>query len=40
MAIGIRIKLPGITQEQFDTAHDHINPTRTARVSQGRYHLR
>ena len=29
MAIGIRIKLPGITQEQFDTAHDHINPTRT-----------
>jgi hypothetical protein len=30
MAIGIRIKLPGITQEQFDAAHDHINPTRTA----------
>ena len=29
MAIGIRIKLPGITQEQFDTAHDDINPTRT-----------
>ena len=30
MAIGIRIKLQGITQEQFDTAHDHINPDRTA----------
>ena len=30
MAVGIRIKLPGITQEQFDTAHDHINPTRSA----------
>ena len=30
MAIGIRIKIPGITQEQFDAAHDHINPTRTA----------
>jgi hypothetical protein len=29
MAVGIRIKLPGITQEQFDTAHDHINPERT-----------
>ena len=29
MAIGIRIKLPGITQEQFDTVHDEINPTRT-----------
>jgi hypothetical protein len=26
MAIGIRIKLPGITQEQ---AHDHANPDRT-----------
>jgi hypothetical protein len=30
MAIGIRIKLPGITQEQFDKAHDHINPDRTS----------
>jgi hypothetical protein len=30
MAIGIRIKLPGITQEQYDQAHDHINPDRTA----------
>ena len=30
MAIGIRIKLPGISQEQFDAAHDHINPDRTA----------
>ena len=29
MTIGIRIKLPGVTQEQFDTAHDHINPERT-----------
>ena len=27
--IGIRIKLPGITQEQFDAAHDQINPERT-----------
>ena len=30
MAIGIRIKLPGITQEQFDTVHDQINPERIA----------
>jgi hypothetical protein len=30
MAIGIRIKLPGITQEQFDSGHDAINPTREA----------
>ena len=30
MAVGIRIKLPGITQEQFDLAHDHINPSRTS----------
>ncbi len=30
MTIGIRIKLPGVTQEQFDAAHDHINPERTA----------
>ena len=29
MAVGIRIKLPGVTQEQFDAAHDHINPDRT-----------
>jgi hypothetical protein len=29
MAVGLRIKLPGITQEQFDHAHDHINPDRT-----------
>ena len=28
MAVGIRIKLPGITQEQFDKGHDHINPER------------
>ena len=33
MAIGIRIKLPGVTQEQFDAAHDHINPDRS--VPQG-----
>jgi hypothetical protein len=30
MAVGIRIKLAGITQEQFDEAHDAINPDRTA----------
>ena len=30
MPIGIRIKLPGITQEQFEFAHDHINPERVA----------
>jgi len=29
MAVGIRIKLPGITQEQFDSGHDRINPDRT-----------
>jgi hypothetical protein len=29
MAVGIRIKLAGVTQEQFDAAHDHINPDRT-----------
>jgi hypothetical protein len=26
--IGIRIKLPGIDQAQFDLAHDHVNPER------------
>jgi hypothetical protein len=26
MTIGIRIKLPGVTQEQFDAVHTHINP--------------
>ena len=30
MPIGIRIKLPGVTQEMFDAAHDHINPERSA----------
>jgi hypothetical protein len=30
MAVGIRIKLAGITQEQFDNAHEHINAARTA----------
>jgi hypothetical protein len=29
MAIGIRIKLAGITQEQYDLGHDQINPDRT-----------
>jgi len=29
VAVGIRIKLPGVTQEQFDAAHDHINPDRS-----------
>jgi hypothetical protein len=30
VAIGIRIKFSGLTQEQFDAAHDHINPDRSA----------
>src|SRR5438270_7121564 len=29
MAVGIRIKLLGITEEQFDKGHDQINPDRT-----------
>jgi hypothetical protein len=29
MAVGIRIKLLGITEEQFDKGHEHINPDRT-----------
>jgi hypothetical protein len=29
MAIGIRIKLAGITAEQFDRVHNQINPDRT-----------
>ena len=29
MAIGIRIKLAGVTQEQYDAAHTHINPDRS-----------
>lgn len=29
MAVGIRIKLPGVTQEEFDNVHDHVNPERT-----------
>ena len=28
MTVGIRIKLPGVTQEEYDAAHDHINPQR------------
>ena len=30
MAVGIRIKLPGINQEQFDKVNDHVS--LTARV--------
>ena len=30
MAVGIRIRLPGVTKEQFDLAHDHINPDRSS----------
>ena len=30
MAVGIRFKLEGITQEQFDAAHDLINADRSA----------
>jgi hypothetical protein len=30
MTIGIRIKLPGVTQEVFDAVHDQINPERKA----------
>jgi hypothetical protein len=29
MAVGIRVKLLGITQDEFDKAHDQINPDRT-----------
>jgi hypothetical protein len=29
LAVGIRIKLLGVTQEQFDAAHDHVNPDRS-----------
>ena len=29
MAVGIRIKLAGITEEQFDRVHDQANPDRT-----------
>ena len=29
MAVGIRIKLAGITLEQFDHVHDQVNPDRT-----------
>jgi len=28
--VGIRIKFAGLTQEEFDTAHDHINADRSA----------
>ncbi len=28
MTIGIRLKLPGVTQEQFDAVHEHVNPER------------
>jgi len=30
MAVGIRVKLPGLTEEEFDRGHDRINPERTA----------
>jgi hypothetical protein len=30
VTIGIRIKLPGVTPAEYDTAHDHINPERTS----------
>ena len=26
MTVGIRIKLSGVTQEQFDAVHEHVNP--------------
>jgi hypothetical protein len=26
MTVGIRMKLPGVTEEQFDAVHAHINP--------------
>jgi hypothetical protein len=26
MAVGIRIKLPGVTQEQFDAVNKHVDP--------------
>ena len=29
MAVGIRIKLAGITEEQFDHVHNQVNPDRT-----------
>ena len=29
MAVGIRIKLPGMTQAEFDAGHDQINPDRS-----------
>jgi len=37
MAVGIRIKLAGITQEQFDQVHDQVNPGR-ARSKGLRFH--
>jgi hypothetical protein len=29
VAVGIRIKLAGVSQEQFDHVHDQVNPDRT-----------
>jgi hypothetical protein len=29
VAVGIRIKLPGITAAEFDAAHDVVNPDRS-----------
>jgi len=30
MTVGIRIKLPGVTQEQFDEVNKHIDPASNA----------
>jgi quinol monooxygenase YgiN len=29
MAVGIRIKLPGLDQESFDKVNEHVNPSDT-----------
>ena len=36
LAVGIRIKLPGVTQEQFDAAHDHIEEGTFGRLASPR----
>jgi hypothetical protein len=40
MAVGIRIKLPGVTQEQFDAVNKHVdpasNPPKTAAAGSER----
>ena len=30
MAVGIRVKIAGVTKEQFDAVNDQVNPNRTA----------